>query len=151
MEIMFTYLSKDSIIRINRLSYTEFGGGYVGKNNLKDEDALDSLIYFTCHPEYHSSLEEKAALYLFRIIDNHIFYEGCKRTGLACATLFMQINFMAISEEVKDNEFIMFATDIASGLLTYENTVDRLKKLFVPMKKQERNEEMKRKRRMFNP
>lgn len=148
---MFTYLSKDSIIRINRLSHTEFGGGYIGKNNLKDEGALDSLIYFTCHPEYHPSLEEKAALYLFRIIHNHIFHEGCKRTGLACATLFMQMNFMAISEEAKDNEFIMLATNIASGLLTYENTVDRLRKLFVPMKEQERHEEMKRKRIMFKP
>lgn len=147
---MFTYLSKDSIIRVNRLLHTEFGGGYLGENNLKDEDALNSLLYFTCHPEYHPSLEEKAALYLFRIIDNHIFYEGCKRTGLACAALFMQMNFMTFSE-AKDNEYIMFATDIAKGLLTYENTVDMLKKLFIPMNEEERNEEMKRVRIISKP
>ncbi|MDR1535206.1 MAG: type II toxin-antitoxin system death-on-curing family toxin [Planctomycetota bacterium] len=33
-----------------------------------------------------------AAAYLFHIVQNHPFLDGNKRTGLACAYLFMAIN-----------------------------------------------------------
>jgi death-on-curing protein len=41
---------------------------------------------------FHNDIFAMAAAYLFHIVQNHPFLDGNKRTGLACAYLFMALN-----------------------------------------------------------
>lgn len=40
----------------------------------------------------HKTVYEKAAAYLFHIVQNHAFVDGNKRTGVACALIFLHQN-----------------------------------------------------------
>jgi death-on-curing protein len=40
----------------------------------------------------HPTLADMAAAYMFHIIKNHPFIDGNKRTGTACAWIFLSIN-----------------------------------------------------------
>ena len=41
---------------------------------------------------YHTDLFEMAAAYLFHIVKNHPFVDGNKRTGIAAALVFLEMN-----------------------------------------------------------
>ena len=42
--------------------------------------------------EVYPELYDKAAVYMFSVISNHIFQDGNKRTGLQAALLFLKMN-----------------------------------------------------------
>ncbi|MBC8153385.1 MAG: type II toxin-antitoxin system death-on-curing family toxin [Bacteroidetes bacterium] len=56
---------------------------------------------------------QKAELYFFSIICNHIFQDGNKRTGLEAALLFLQLNGYDLV--VDDNLLTNFTLSVASG------------------------------------
>ncbi len=45
---------------------------------------------------YHTDLFEMAAAYLFHIVKNHPFVDGNKRTGIAAALVFLEMNSVEI-------------------------------------------------------
>jgi len=54
---------------------------------------------------YHADLFEMAAAYLFHIVKNHPFLDGNKRTGIAAALVFLEMNgveFGATNEALVD-------------------------------------------------
>jgi death-on-curing protein len=69
---------------------------YGGEAGIRDMALLESAL---AAPQsgmngayFHNDIFAMAAAYLFHIVQNHPFLDGNKRTGLACAYLFMALN-----------------------------------------------------------
>lgn len=70
------YLSKGEIILINRKTVRRHGGNFVPPDNFLHEDNLDYLVEAVQAEMFGSPLYpeiyDKASLYLFNIVSNHI-------------------------------------------------------------------------------
>lgn len=69
---------------------------YGGRGGIRDLGLLQSALAM---PEasfggewLHADLHEKAAAYAFHLCRNHPFLDGNKRTALACALVFLELN-----------------------------------------------------------
>ena len=94
----------------------EFGGRVANANS------LDYLIGIVKDNTYYPTLESKAALYSFKIITDHIFMDGNKRTGMSSALWFLGEN-NAYFKRLPDNLLTSSAELIAMGKMTYEDIV----------------------------
>lgn len=77
------FLVKRQIIAINRLTILHHGGNFVPPYNLLNESALDYLVEIV-HLEMfgqplYKSIFDKAGVYMYNIIANHVFSDGNKR------------------------------------------------------------------------
>ena len=63
----------------------------------------------------YSTLTDKAAVYCFNIIGNHIFTDGNKRTGLGAALVFLNLNGHDLSPAIDDTILTNFILKVASG------------------------------------
>jgi death-on-curing protein len=93
-----------------------------GERGMRDAALLESALAM---PQagldgayFHSDLFDKAAAYLFHIIRNHPFTDGNKRTGLACAYLFLSLN--GIGLECDPDELAEMILAVAQGALSKE-------------------------------
>ena len=81
----------------------------------------------------YPEMQDKAAVYMYNIITNHIFQDGNKRTGLAAALYFLEFNDVPFREpciqveiggkivpESSENILFDFTIEVASGKLTLE-------------------------------
>ncbi len=131
------YLTKNDIILINRETVKRHGGNFVPPANILNENPLDYVIEAVeaemfgapLYPEVY----DKTAVYMFNIITNHVFQDGNKRTGLAAALYFLELNDIPFREpciqvevdgrtipETNENILFDFTIEIASGKLTLE-------------------------------
>ena len=134
-------LYKEDIILINRLTLKRHGGNFVPPFNFLHESALDYLIEAVqaemFGKQLYPEVYQKAGLYMFNIISNHIFQDGNKRTGLESALLFLRLNGFELKNGLKkidlkagtkipssgktDNELLFgFTMEIASGQVDLE-------------------------------
>lgn len=135
------YLEKGDILLINRMTINRHGGNFVPPFNLLNNDSLEYLIEAVSAKslfgqEIYPEIHDKAAVYMFNIISNHVFQDGNKRTGLETALLFLKLNKCSLQEELAkikledkliprtgdtSNEILYnFTIEIASGKLTLE-------------------------------
>lgn len=63
----------------------------------------------------HRDLYEMAAAYAFHLSRNHSFFDGNKRTALACALVFLEINGVPIKDP--EQRLYQAMVDIASGAI----------------------------------
>jgi death-on-curing protein len=63
--------------------------------------------------ELYPDVIEKAAALMESLINNHPFVDGNKRTGIACAVLFLQQN--GISFSAKNTDLEKFTLRVASS------------------------------------
>ena len=90
---------------------------YGGPAGIRDLGLLQSAIAMpqaSFDGEWlHRDLFEMAAAYAFHVSRNHAFTDSNKRTGLACALVFLEINGISI----QDTEAQLYRTmvDVASG------------------------------------
>ncbi len=79
-------LQKRDIILINRLTIEDVGGNFVPPHNFLHESNLDYLVEIVDAEMFgnkiYPTISQKAGLYMYNIIANHIFQDGNKRTGL---------------------------------------------------------------------
>lgn len=73
---------------------------YGGQGGLRDVGLLASAL---AQPEasfagewLHKGLQEMAAAYVYHLCQNHPFVDGNKRTALACALVFLELNGVGI-------------------------------------------------------
>jgi death-on-curing protein len=101
---MVEYLTKTDIIFINKKTIKRHGGNFMPPNNFLNEAPLDYLIDIVNSEIFgeplYPSLSDKAGLYLFNIISNHVFSDGNKRTGLGAALLFLQLNGYQLQDDL---------------------------------------------------
>ncbi len=134
------YLTKDDIIIINEETVKLHGGNFVPPCNLLNESPLDYLIEAVNAEMFgaplYPEIYDKAALYMFNIITNHIFQDGNKRTGLEAAIFFLKQNGQYFANTLQrievDNKTIPktgsnteeilynFTIEVASGELSLE-------------------------------
>ncbi len=129
------YLKKEDVTLINHLTIKDVGGNFVPPEDLLHEENLDYLLEAVqaemfgepLYPDIH----QKAGLYMFNIICNHIFQDGNKRTGLEAALLFLQLNDYDL---IIDGELLtQFTLAVASAEHTLESVQDWFKRHIQPV------------------
>jgi len=103
----------------------------VPPDNVLHENPLDYLVEIVDanlfgEPIY-KEVYQKAAVYLFNIISNHIFTDGNKRTGLDACILFLDYNHYQLSEIVTNETLTDFILSVASGGQSLETVQEWLK------------------------
>ncbi len=93
---------------------------YGGSSGIRDLDLLQSAIG-TVSATFggtflHETFFEMAAAYLFHVSRNHPFLDGTKRTGLAAALTFLDMNDVEIAAD--DNELFDLALGVAEGRIS---------------------------------
>lgn len=63
----------------------------------------------------YPTVTDKAAVYCFNIIGNHLFTDGNKRTGLEAALAFLKLNAKRLSRTLPQNDLYEFILKVASG------------------------------------
>ncbi len=90
------YLTKQQVIRLNIATIKEHGGNFMPPANFLHEENLDYLLEAVQAEMFgaplYPTIADKAALYCYNIICNHIFTDGNKRTGLGAALVFLNLN-----------------------------------------------------------
>ncbi len=118
------YLVKEDIILINFCTVKTHGGNYLPPHNFLHEDQLDYLVEVVKSSmfdmEIYPTISDKAAVYSFNIMCNHIFSDGNKRTGLEAALAFLKLNGHNLSNNVTNEILTQFILDIASGRVSLE-------------------------------
>ena len=132
------YLTASELIDLNKLTVKRHGGNFVTPNNLLHGEALAYLVE-TVQAEMfgealYPTVSDKAGLYLFNSISNHIFQDGNKRTGLTGALAFLLRNKYWLKQELvqieiegrmlpseragHDEMLYQFTLEVASGLVS---------------------------------
>ncbi|MBK9255428.1 MAG: type II toxin-antitoxin system death-on-curing family toxin [Saprospiraceae bacterium] len=113
------YLTKTIVVAINKKTILSHGDNFIEPHNYLNEQNLDYLLEIV-HAEMfgeplYPNLSDKAGLYMYNIIANHIFQDGNKRTGLEAAIVFLRINGFNISQNLHLNDLYDFTIKVASG------------------------------------
>jgi death on curing protein len=110
-EILFLTLAE--VIEI----HTDQIERYVGSSGIRDINLLSSAVampYASFHNKFlHADIFEMAAAYAFHISQNHPFVDGNKRTALATALVFLELNGISLSDPEERLYDVMIS--LASG------------------------------------
>lgn len=121
------YLSVENVLRLHALSISEFGGA----SGVRDLGILESAVsmpqaaYFG--QDLHPDLVSKAAAYLFHISQAHAFIDANKRTAMAAALTFLQLNGATLQAE--DADLIAVGLGVPAGEIGKPELTDRLRSL----------------------
>ena len=63
----------------------------------------------------YPAISDKAALYCYNIICNHIFTDGNKRTGLEAALAFLKLNGYRLKKDLPLNDLYNYILKVAAG------------------------------------
>jgi death-on-curing protein len=104
---------------------------YGGRGGIRDIGLLESAIAM---PEasfngelLHQNIFEMAAAYAFHICRNHPFVDGNKRTALACALVFLELNGVSLPDPEARLYSIMM--ELAAGKLDKKRLAEILRNL----------------------
>lgn len=107
---------------------------YGGKAGLRDAGLLESAL---AQPEasfagewLHHDLFAMAAAYAYHLCQNHPFVDGNKRTALACALVFLELNGIVLHDPRDRLANAMW--QIASGAMTKESLARFLQRFHAP-------------------
>jgi death on curing protein len=118
------YLDKEDIILINKLTIVAHGGNFMLPHNFLHEENLDYLIEAVQAEMFGEPLypatTDKAAVYCYNIICNHIFSDGNKRTGLEAALAFLKFNGCRLKKHSSNDYIYNFILRVASGEVSLE-------------------------------
>lgn len=127
----------------NRMTIDQHGGNFVPPDNLLNKNGLEYVLDAVkgeiFGQEVYSEIYDKAAVYMYTIVSNHVFQDGNKRTGLECALLFMKLNGYKLKEDISkidleskqipksgsDTEEILFnfTMEMASGEISLDESM----------------------------
>ncbi len=118
------YLTKSIVVTVNQKTIIRHGGSFVEPYNYLNEQNLDYLLEIVSSEMFgeplYPTVSDKAGLYMYNIIANHIFQDGNKRTGLEAAIIFLRINNFNISPMLHLEELYDFTVKVASGQSSLE-------------------------------
>lgn len=124
-EIIFLTLAE--VIEIHSDQITRYGGPH----GVRDMNLLSSAIAMpqaSIHGEFlHSSIFKMAAAYVFHISQNHPFVDGNKRTALASALVFLEMNGIIIFDS--KGRLYEDILALAEGKVNKEEFAETLKNL----------------------
>jgi death-on-curing protein len=113
------YLDKNDITFINQQTVAVHGGNFMPPNNFLHEENLDYLLEAVQAEMFgeplYPTITDKAAVYCYNIICNHIFSDGNKRTGLEAALAFLKLNGNRLNRNLPHKQLFDYILKIASG------------------------------------
>lgn len=112
-------LTSQKIIEIHDKIIDKYGG----QKGILNEGSLDFLIFLL---EKDNDKFKKAALVLHRIITNHPFMDGNKRTAFEVADFLLR--YEAVYIDARDEEIIKILIEIAKYKCSEERIVEWLKR-----------------------
>lgn len=105
---MTVYLDKEDITYINEQTVATHGGNFMPPNNFLHEENLDYLLEAVQAEMFgeplYPTISDKAAVYCYNIICNHIFSDGNKRTGLEASIAFLKLNGYRLRKDLPLDE-----------------------------------------------
>lgn len=131
-------LSIRQLTLLNRMTIEENGGQFIPPNNYLHGEQLEFLVDMVdaklFGEQLYPEITDKAALYMFSVISNHIFSDGNKRTGLTAALTFLKVNGCHLRDELNlpdslrveisftdyDTHLEAFTLAVAAGQLTLD-------------------------------
>lgn len=125
------WLDKPTVIDLHWYQIKRFGGaeGATDPNTIKQNE-VESAINSPPN-QYHYACETDilrlAAFYTFKLIQNHPFIDGNKRTGIGACVLFLRVNGKELacpSETLKEMALKIGRND---GSISIEDFVDEIK------------------------
>ncbi|HVW25382.1 MAG TPA: type II toxin-antitoxin system death-on-curing family toxin [Polyangiaceae bacterium] len=110
MNETFVFLALEEILELHREVLDRWGGA----DGIRDQGLLESAIAMPSARMYGEYLHEDcfhmAAAYAFHIAENQPFLDGNKRTGVAAALTFLEMNGIAYGPNVQADLYsAMFA------------------------------------------
>ena len=112
MNALPDFLSLEDVLEIHQMQLERYGGS----DGIRSMPLLESAIAMpqsTFDGQFlHHDLFEMAAAYAYHIAENQPFIDGNKRTGLACALVFLEIN--GIETDDSEGKFYQAMIDIAN-------------------------------------
>lgn len=104
------------IVETNRLFIKTTGGDFYPPDNLIYPNGLKWALEIIQCPFLFGEpifplLPDKASLLAWTIINDHVFYDGCKRTGMAIIRIMVLSNkfpFTATNEEIIDMAYKIY-------------------------------------------
>ena len=120
------FLSVEQVLAIHRRMIDEFGGA----KDVRDHGLLESAeampqAQFNGH-YLHAGIPSMASAYLFHICKNHPFVDGNKRTALATAAIFIDLNGCSLN--ATDDELEQITLGVAGSALDKNALTTLLKK-----------------------
>lgn len=110
---MTKFLTIEQVIEIHDVFLNDYGG----LPGIRDKGLLISAIEMPRSSMFgkhlHKTIYDKAAAYLFHIVQNHPFNDGNKRTGALTTILFLEINSIKIA--FCDEDYEEFVINVAQG------------------------------------
>ncbi len=107
------FLSLDEVLALHEDQIRRYGG----RTGLRDVGLLESALggaAATFDSAFlHGTLEEMAAAILHGICRNHPFIDGNKRTAVAAALVFLEMN--GVSIDAGEDEFYELVIGVAEG------------------------------------
>ena len=117
------------MLALHELHSQRYGGSAGTRDNGLLESAVSQAKAGFGGEYLHQDLEAMASAYLFSIVKNHPFVDGNKRTGLAAALTFLDLNGIAIEHS---SDILYDATmTVAEGRLDKAELADLLRGLAI--------------------
>ncbi|HUU26912.1 MAG TPA: type II toxin-antitoxin system death-on-curing family toxin [archaeon] len=129
-KVLKATLGLDDIIKIHHDMVLEFGGGFfiASEKNLINPGSLyyvlEEIQGFVFGYDRYRTVIEKAAILAWRIIQEHVFFDGNKRTGMAACEALLKLNHY---DMLIDEELITMAISIAEKKVEYSDFVKWLR------------------------
>lgn len=123
------YLTEEDFLLINEEQIKRYGGqkGLIG---IAQPNEFQYLLDMVEDDYYYPSLIDKAALYVEKIITNHIFHDGNKRTAAMVLDIFLKNNGYRIKDRVLPVFSISDANKTIPSQTHRSNTTGLLKHFF---------------------
>lgn len=103
-------------------------GGTAGTRDINLLSSAVAMPYASLSGDFlHRDIYEMAAAYAFHICQNHPFIDGNKRTALASALVFLDVNGLSISDP--EGKLYEATVGIASGKMKKEDFANILRNL----------------------
>lgn len=111
-------LTIEEIIELHDKLIDRTGGSY----GLRDQNLLESAVYSTVSgfegSEAYPTVEEKAARFMFALINNHAFVDGNKRIGVFAMLMTLQLNSVKLN--YTQSELVSLGLSVADGSNGYD-------------------------------
>lgn len=117
-------LSVRDILHIHSRIIDETGGSHGVRDLESLKGVVDSINQEFGGKELYPDIHSKAAVYLHRILMNHPFVDGNKRTGVTCASVFLEDNGYVMT--TKQGGFEEFAVHVVTEHLEVKEIVQWL-------------------------
>jgi death on curing protein len=120
------YLSLEDILNIHSVIIDETGGGH----GVRDQNAVSALEGLPRQEafgkELYPTLAAKTAVYIRSVLFNHPFMDGNKRTAMACADVFLQLNgYQIVAPQGEVERFTLSTIEKHSSLEDIAHWVEK--------------------------